>query len=203
MKGVSVRRTALLLVLGLLLAACGSSRATAPTPAATHVAQAQPSPTATSAAGTPASVHPTATSRPVSSKPRPAASSSYISLLSTTCHAFAAADANTVSNELPYYQYNSGLRYGILGDGEGQTGDPSLLGTWLQGGAVRCEYYTPDTSGHGTALASGFKQPGGWGLIEFDTFNGVWKINDFTFGDRASLYRAMQTSQPVLVYHGH
>ena len=129
--------------------------------------------------------------------------SSYAAFIDASCHAFAAGDTNTISNELPYYQYNSGLRYGTLGDGEGQTGDPSLLGTWLQGGTVRCQYFTPDVAGHGTLLTSGWQQPGGWSLIELDTFNGAWKINDFTFGDCASLYRAMQTSQPIVTYHGH
>ena len=207
MKGRCVRRAGALLLLAALLAGCGSGGTAAGKPRPTRVAQANPtaSPTVTRSGSPPS----TATTKP---GPRPtpntaptavpALSSPYRSFLGSLCHAIAAADATAVSNDLPYYQYNTGVRYGVLGDGEGQTGDPSLLGAWLQGGTVRCQYYTPDVAGHGTVLASGWKQPGGWGLIELDTFNGAWKINDFTFGDRTSLYRAMQTSQPILVYHG-
>ncbi|GAC1445531.1 MAG: hypothetical protein NVSMB52_06910 [Chloroflexota bacterium] len=101
---------------------------------------------------------------------------------------------------LPYYQYNSGVRYGRLGDGEGQTGDPALIGTWLAGTSIKCVLFTGDVAGHGTVLTSGWAQPGGWNLIEMDTFNGVWKINDFTFGDRSALYQAMQATRPVLKY---
>ena len=45
--------------------------------------------------------------------------------------ALARKDSSTVTKALPYYQYNSGLRYGMLGDGEGQTGDPGSMATWL------------------------------------------------------------------------
>jgi hypothetical protein len=68
---------------------------------------------------------------------------------------------------------------------------------------VRCQDYTPDIAGHGTLLTSGWSQQGGWSLIELDTYGGAWKINDFTFGDRAALYRAMQTSQPIVQFRGH
>jgi len=203
-----MRRLVALSVIGLLLAACGSGHSASPTPVPTHVAQAERTPTPTTV---PVKPHPRATPVPTrsnstgpSSPPPPPASppsSPYLAFLSATCRAFASGDAATISNELPYYQYNSGVRYGSLGDGEGQTGDPSLLGTWLQGGTVRCEYYTPDIAGHGTFLASGWNQPGGWSLIELDIFNGAWKINDFTFGSRGALYQAMQTSQPILAYH--
>lgn len=195
-----MRRLAPLLVVALLLAACGSSHATPPKASATHVAQvpSTPAPKATRA-----SVHPAATTAPaVAPTPAPTASAGYTGFLASMCHAFSASDAATITNDLPYYQYNSGVRYGSLGDGEGQTGDPSILGTWLQGANVRCQFYTPDEAGHGTLLTSGWNQPGGWSLIEVDTFNGAWKINDFTFGDRAALYHAMQTSQPILTYHG-
>lgn len=130
-------------------------------------------------------------------------SPAYHDFLRTICNALARSDASAIKARLPYYQYNSGLRYGVLGDGEGRTADPGLLDTWLQASPVRCQFYTPDLAGHGTLLASGWKQqPGGWGLIEMDTFNGTWKINDFTFGPRGALYFAMQTSHPVLVYRG-
>jgi hypothetical protein len=109
-------------------------------------------------------------------------------------------DAGTVINQLPYYQYNSGLRYGMLGDGEGETGDPSLMRTWLSRSGVQCKYFTPDVAGHGTVLTRGWAQPGGWGLIEMDTFNGHWKINDFTFGGGPALYHAMRVAGPILAY---
>jgi hypothetical protein len=196
-----VRRQAPLLLIALLAAACGSSAAPRPT----HVAQARPTATQASHAIPTANTHPgTAPTTVATSAALPAATptAGYSAFLATTCHALATASAATISGELPYYQYNSGLRYGTLGDGEGQTGDPGLLSTWLQGSSVRCQFYTPDVAGHGTLLTSGWNQPGGWSLIELDTFGGAWKINDFTFGDRSALYRAMQTSQPILGYHG-
>lgn len=155
-------------------------------------------------------VRPTATARPLPTKgalvipptPRVAATRSYKAFVSTLCSALAARDAGTMGNLLPYYQYNSGVRYGQFGDGEGQTGDPSLVGIWLASGQIRCRSFSPDIAGHGTVLSSGWMQPGGWGLIEADTFNGVWKINDFTFGKRQSLYTAMQSAGPILRYGG-
>jgi hypothetical protein len=205
MKGVLMRRLGWLFPLGLLLAACGSSNASLPSTTPTRPAQ------PTAAATHPATPRATAATRPhpgsspVTSPATPvvvAASNPYLAFLTATCRALAAGDAATITNELPYYQYNSGVRYGFLGDGEGQTGDPSLLGTWLQGGSVRCQYYTPDSAGHGTLLTSGWTRPGGWALIELDTYGGAWKINDFTFGGRSALYQAMQTSHPIVQYHG-
>jgi hypothetical protein len=58
----------------------------------------------------------------------------------TLCAALPRKDAPTVIRDLPYYQYNSGLRYGTLGDGEGQTGDPSLMATWLVHTHVQCRF---------------------------------------------------------------
>jgi hypothetical protein len=120
------------------------------------------------------------------------------------CNALAHRDATTLRNELPYYQYNSGLRYGTLTDGEGTGGDPALFSAWLSGGNVRCALVTPDSAGHGTALTGVWGgAPGPWGLIEMDTYNGAWKINDFTFGTRAELVAAMKNaSEPVVVYRG-
>jgi hypothetical protein len=103
-------------------------------------------------------------------------------------------------NDLPYYQYNSGLRYGNYGDGAGQTGDPSLIKDWLGASTVRCSAYSPGLDGHGVLLTSGWKH-GTWCLVELDLFNNKWKINDFTFGDRRTLVSAMQTDKPVLSYH--
>jgi hypothetical protein len=182
-----------ILILGIALSACSTS-STKATPSPTSVASA-PSPTTTSAA-----VQPTAKAAPtavpvVASKP-------YKAFVASICQALTARNTQTLTNSLPYYQYNSGLRYGMLGDGEGSTSDPSLLGTWLQGRNVSCRFYSPDNAGHGTLLTSGWPQPGGWGIVEMDTFNGNWKINDFTFGTQNALYRAMQTSHPVLPYRG-
>jgi hypothetical protein len=119
----------------------------------------------------------------------------------TLCTALRRRDARTIVDSLPHYQYNSGLRYGYLGDGEGQTGDPSLLGTWLAKNQVRCVYFTPDVAGHGLLLTRGWPLPSGnWSLIEMDTFNGRWKINDFTFGRFPRLFQAMHLAHPILRY---
>jgi hypothetical protein len=120
----------------------------------------------------------------------------------TVCTAFSNKDAAAVTRNLPYYQYNSGLRYGVLGDGEGQTGDPSLMTTWLAHAHVQCKFQSSGSHGHGTVLATGWPQQGGTALIELDTYSGRWKINDFTFGPFGELYRAMQTARPILRYAG-
>jgi hypothetical protein len=130
-------------------------------------------------------------------------SRSYAAFLGTICQAFATGDAGTIINALPYYQYNSGLRYGNFGDGEGQTGDPSLMRTWLAAHRARCVYFTPDVAGHGTVLTRGWRVNGmNWSLIEMDVYGNQWKINDFTFGRRAALWWAVQSSQPILAYRG-
>lgn len=101
---------------------------------------------------------------------------------------------------LPYYQYNSGLRWGMLGDGEGQTADPSLVNNWLQGSKTRCTGYSGDNAGHGTVMVAGWVQNGGWSLLDVDTFNGVWKINDFTFGSRPAIHNAVRAAGAILPY---
>ncbi|MGI8827024.1 MAG: hypothetical protein ACR2JC_15550 [Chloroflexota bacterium] len=127
---------------------------------------------------------------------------SYGSLLSDLCAAFRAKNAGAVTSQLPYYQYNSGLRYGNFGDGEGQTGDPSMMGTWLAQSTVRCVMFTAAAAAHGTLLTRGWAQPGRWGLVELDTFNGHWKINDFTFGKQRDLFSAMHVAGPIYRYRG-
>lgn len=190
-----------LLPLVVLVTGCSLSVSSSDKPSQTRVPA-----TATATAH----VQPTATPRPAATQappllpptPRVVATRAYSTFVSSLCHALAARDSTTVINLLPYYQYNSGVRYGRLGDGEGQTGDPSLVGTWLAPARVRCQFYSPDIAGHGTILTRGWTEPGGWALIEADTFNGSWKINDFTFGDHRALFGAMQTSRPILTYRG-
>jgi hypothetical protein len=178
------------LALGVLLVAlagCGSGNSSPPptlTPTAVKVAVI---PTSTTAPA------PTATAT---------VSPAYRSFLNSICAAFGRSDAGAIINSLMYYQYNSGLRYGTLGDGEGQTGDPSLMRTWLSGRRVQCRYFTPDSAGHGTVLTAGWQSPGRWSLIELDTVQGHWKINDFTFGNQGSLFRAMRVAGIILPYHG-
>jgi len=122
----------------------------------------------------------------------------YGDFLRGLCQALTSKNAGAVTFLLPHYQYNSGLRFGQLGDGEGQTGDPGLMNDWLSKSAVRCVLYTPEASGHGTLMTNGWNQPGGWSLIDLDTFNGKWKINDFTFGSQKPLYAAMHVAGPVI-----
>ncbi|MGH2449367.1 MAG: hypothetical protein ACRDFS_12295 [Chloroflexota bacterium] len=129
----------------------------------------------------------------------------YAAFASKICGAFKSGNAGTIIAELPYYQYNSGLRYGHMGDGLGQTGDPSLMHTWLSGAHVKCRYFTPGIQGHGVILTSGWNHSGwtmgGWSLVEADLYSGKWKINDFTFGAQQRLYQALHTAGPILPYH--
>jgi hypothetical protein len=111
-------------------------------------------------------------------------------------------DRSAIIGLLPYYQYNSGLRYGYLGDGEGQTGDPNLMRTWLADARPRCVSFTPGYNAHGTVLTVGWRSPGPAALLDLDIFNGHWKINDFTFGSESALAQAMKTSSPIVRYYG-
>lgn len=129
-------------------------------------------------------------------------SAAYDAFLSRVCQAFTARDAGTLRAALPYYRYNTGLRYGRLGGGEGQNGDPGLFSTWLTGATVRCASYSPDVAGHGTLLTTGWKRYGGAALIDLDTFNGAWKFNDFTFGREAALRFVMKGAMPIIPYQG-
>lgn len=211
-----MRRSATLMLLALVITGCGTSAASSPTstPAALATATARPQqlpsdtgpvPKSSATAG-PAGKATAVVRQPTAVPPKPvptvAVSRDYASFTATICHSFGTHDASTIINALPYFQYNSGLRYGTMGDGEGQTADPTLLRTWLASAKVSCNYITRDVAGHGTLLASGWTQPGGWSLIELDTYGGHWKINDFTFGDRATLYNAMQTGGPIVPFRG-
>jgi hypothetical protein len=188
--GEFVRFIISMVVLAVALVGCSSSAAPAP-----------PTPTVTSvrgATGIPPVPHATRTARPVSV----VVDSGFASAVRSLCAAFVRKDSTAVTRALPYYQYNSGLRYGVLGDGEGQTGDPSLMATWLAHSSVRCVLQSSGVHGHGTVLATGWHEPGGSALIELDTYSGRWKINDFTFGPYRALYRALQTVRPVVRYAG-
>lgn len=118
------------------------------------------------------------------------------------CSAFSSGNAKTIIDLLPYYQYNSGLRYGTLTGGEGQTADPSLMQTWLASARPHCVSFTPGIMGHGTVLTVGWKTPAPASIVELDMFNGHWKINDFTFAGRPALEQAMKTSSPTIRYRG-
>lgn len=169
-------------VLTVVLASCGSSSSASPTPRSVAVPR--------------NSVKPTPTVAVSLSKP-------YRNFVTGLCAALGREDAGTVIKDLPYYQYNSGVRYGFFGDGEGHSGDPSVLNSWLGADRVKCRYLSRDSAGHGLLLTSGWKQPGGpWNLVELDIFSGQWKINDFTFANRATLWRAMQLAQPTIPYRG-
>lgn len=176
-------------LLGLALSGCSSSSSpTSPTPTG-------------STAGTIAKQ----TVSPTHVAPTPRATTvamdrGFAHTVRSLCSSFARRDASAVTRVLPYYQYNSGLRFGTLGDGEGQTGDPSLMATWLVHSHVACKFQSSGSHGHGTVLATGWPQQGGTALIELDTYSGQWKINDFTFGPFGALFRAMQTAGPVLRY---
>lgn len=203
-----MRRSATLMLLALVITGCGTSAASSPTstPAALATATARPqqlpSDTGPGPKGSATAVVLQPTAVPPKPVPTVAVSRDYASFTATICHSFATRDASTIINALPYFQYNSGLRYGTMGDGEGQTADPALLHTWLSSTTVTCNFFTRDVAGHGTLLASGWTQPGGWSLVDLDTYGGHWKINDFTFGDRATLYNAMHTGGPIVPFRG-
>jgi hypothetical protein len=172
----------LMVLLGGCTATAGSSTTPTPilraTPPATRTARI-PSPTPTVVVGKP-----------------------FASFLHIVCSALASGNATTIIDLLPYYQYNSGLRYGTLGGGEGQSADPSLMRTWLASARPHCVTFTPGVMGHGTVLTVGWKTPAPASIIELDMFNGHWKVNDFTFAGQSALERAMKTSSPILTYRG-
>jgi hypothetical protein len=181
------------LALGLLLAGCGSS-STAPPPTATPRSVPATAAPGGNPTGTVPSAAPTATIT---------VSRTYSAFVTSLCHDLATKNADGVIKALPYYQYNSGLRWGMMGDGEGSTSDPSLMRTWLASSHIQCTFFTPDEAGHGTVLATGWRQPASSALAELDIYpDGHWKINDFTFGKKAVLYTAMQTAGTPLRFQG-
>jgi len=187
-------RRLLAIFIVITVAGCGSGQATT---SATPSVPALPGETVTTAQGTP-STRPQA--RPGTATV--AVNAQYAGFVSALCRDFRSRNARAITAQLPFYQYNSGLRYGQLGGGEGSTGDPSLMGTWLSHSSVRCVLYTPGVAGHGALLTQGWSQPGGWGLLDLDTYSGHWKINDFTFGKQSDLVYAIHTANPVLQYRG-
>jgi hypothetical protein len=121
----------------------------------------------------------------------------------TLCHALGSGNVGAVTASLMHYEYNSGLRWGMYGDGEGMTADPGLMSTWLSGSHVTCQSFSPNIAGHGSLLSSGWARPAPASLLDLDLLNGRWVINDFTFGRQHVLAQAMQgVTQPVLRYRG-
>jgi hypothetical protein len=177
-----------LVVVAFVLAGCGASHS-----ASSVTPTSPPATSTTSPATTPA---------PTPHSTRVVIGAAYAVFVRNVCKAFSHGDAQTLIGDLPYYQYNSGLRYGQLGDGLGETGDPSLMRTWLSAGKPHCVRLTPDRAGHGTLLTTHWKTNAPAALLDLDTFNGHWKINDFTFGTLAALGVAMHTSTPILAYRG-
>lgn len=204
LKGKNVFRIATIAALAAVVAGCGSSRAgkgAGPTATA-------PAPTAATTPAPTSGVSPTAGAA-ATSVPRPHATATlvlgtvYASFLHAICHSLSRGDAAGVNAHLMHYQYNSGLRWGMFGDGEGTTSDPSAMYTWLSGSHVRCRAESPNTGGHATLLTSGWARPGPWSLLDLDLLNGQWVINDFTFGAARTLARAMHNvAQPVMRYRG-
>ena len=187
--GNCLKKIAAGLTCALALTACGSSnKSTLPVSSAGTPGTAVPGPTAgpTRKAGAPTRV---------------ALSHAYNRLLKSFCTGAQEHNSNVVASFLPYYQYNSGVRYGQMGDGAGQTGSPDLLRTWVRTGHIQCVDTGPDISGHAVLLSRGWPRPGGWSLTEFDVYNGVWKINDFTFGHENILRNRMQIAGPLRAYH--
>ena len=125
--GEFVRFIISMAIFAVALVGCSSSASPAsPTATATSVR--------TGASGTPPAPRLTPTPRPVSV----VVDGGFATAVRSLCAALARKDSSTVTRALPYYQYNSGLRYGMLGDGEGQTGDPGLMATWLAHSSVHC-----------------------------------------------------------------
>jgi hypothetical protein len=189
-KGAGVRTAIVCAVFMVLLAGCGSSDGT-PTAVPTS-------------AGTSPTAAPSGSSTPVSG---PTATvvlePAYMSFVRSLCNDFKSGNASGVTGRLMNYQYNTGLRWGMFGDGEGHTSDPSLMTTWLTGAHVHCTELSPSTAGHGTLMTAGWTQPGRYGLLDLDLLNGEWKINDFTFGSEQQMARAMhQVVRPIIAYTG-
>ncbi len=183
-----MRRNPVLAVLLVVLTGCGTSAA---------------SPTAV-VTSTPAPANqPTPKTGPARPTATVVVSPAYTSFLRTLCGAMTAGNAGALTGHLMHYQYNSGLRWGMLGDGEGQTADPGIMSTWLSGSHVRCRSYSPNSAGHGTLLTSGWARPGPWSLLDLDLLNGQWVINDFTFSTGPALARAMHgVTKPIIPYRG-
>jgi hypothetical protein len=170
-------------VLGaVLLAGCSSS------PSA--------SPTATTVTGSPS---PSATAGPT---PTVTVDKGFFAFLQTVCGNLARGNASGISASLMHYQYNSGLRWGTLGDGLGRSDDPSLLNTWLAHARPHCVSYSSGQAQHGAVLTSGWSQPARWAIVEMDVVNGKWRINDFTFGPHRAMAQAMQIVAPTVPFHG-
>ncbi len=173
-------------LLVILMAGCGTSSA------AQHVTA---TPAATTRPPVPHATRPVPTPTPTVIVGKP-----FASFLGTVCHALAVGDAGTIISLLPYYQYDNGLRYAILGRGGGQTVDPGLMRSWLATARPRCVSFSPGVMGHGTVLTVGWKTPSPASLIDLDMYGGRWKINDFTFAGRTALQQAIHTAGPVLSF---
>ncbi|HZT97483.1 MAG TPA: hypothetical protein VFB34_11680 [Chloroflexota bacterium] len=160
---------------------------------------------------------PAVTPAPVASAPAPKQSASplqprhyripltadYRSFLAGICNALTSRNAQPIINDLPYYQYDSGVYYGPFNRGEGQTGQPSLINQWLQSGSESCVRFAPSQMGHGAVVTKGWPVTGGWAILDLDRFNGAWKIDDFTFGTRWQAMYALTSTEPETVWYSH
>lgn len=190
-----VRGAALSVAIALAVAGCGGSSG-GNQPHSTHVAAV---PTTVVTAATPGTPPTSVSGNPSTAVPVATPSAPYRKFVATLCRALRSADTSVVSGDLSNYQYNTGVRWGYMGDGEGQTSDPSIFSAWLAARTVRCAYSTPDSAGHGALLTRGWHVTGGpWSIIELDTYSGQWKITDFTFGRPGVLYRALRTAGPAV-----
>lgn len=159
------------------------------------------------ASPTPTGAAPTATTAPPPrSTPRPTAvphpDKGFASFVQSLCGNLASGNSSGITGVLMYYQYNTGLRWGMMGDGEGHTDNPSVMSTWLASAHPRCVSFSTGAAGHGAVLTSGWSRPAPWSIVEADVINGGWKINDFTFGSHQQLAQAMQVVAPTLAFHG-
>lgn len=179
-------RNFLFVALVVALVGCGTTSALPTSTAATNpstVAHSSPLPRRTA---------PTVTVSPA-----------FMGFIHSLCHSMSRGDAGSLAGHLMHYQYNSGLRWGMYGDGEGTTSDPGTLSTWLSGSHVHCLSFSPNVAGHGTLLTAGWARPGASALLDLDLLNGQWVINDFTFSSGPVLARAMHAvAHPVLTYRG-